>query len=68
MTGHHTTLSGTDWGIDEMLEKINACYERLQKLNIQATRENMEILTQTLYDLQDVFKELEGEKSAADTE
>ena len=51
-----------------MLEKINACYERLQKLNIQATRENMEILTQTLYDLQDVFKELEGEKSAADTE
>lgn len=51
-----------------MLEKINACYERLQKLNIQATRENMEILTQTLYDLQDVFKELEGAKNAADTE
>ena len=61
-------MYGTDWGIDEMLEKINACYERLQKQNIQATRENMEILTQTLYDLQDVFKELEGAKNAADTE
>ena len=47
-----------------MKEKINACYERLQKLAIQPTKNNMEILLQTLYDLQEVYRELEGTENA----
>ncbi len=51
-------------------EKIDACYERLQGLQIVATRPNLEILTQTLYDLQDVYNELKrkGTDHAADHE
>ena len=47
-----------------MKEKINACYERLQQLNIAPTKGNMEILLQTLYDLKSVYEELskEGER------
>ena len=43
----------------EMLEKINACYERLQTLGITPTLDNMEKLLQTLYDLRDVYNEIE---------
>ena len=41
-----------------MKEKIRACFERLQTLEIAPTRSNMETLLQTLYDLQGVYQEL----------
>ena len=44
-----------------MKEKIEACFNRLQDLDIQPTLSNMEKLTQTLYDLMDVYKELGGD-------
>lgn len=45
-----------------MLEKIEACFERLQGLEIKPTLTNMETLVQTLYDLREVYNELkEGE-------
>lgn len=42
-----------------MKEKLKACYERLQKLDVLPTRSNMEALLQTLYDLQEVYQGLE---------
>jgi len=53
-----------------LAEKIDACYARIQSLEIVATRKNLEILTQTLYDLQDVYNELKrkGADDAADHE
>ena len=49
-----------------MTEKLEACFERLQRLDIKPTRSNMEILLQTLYDLQEVYQELkEREKNAS---
>ena len=42
-----------------MKEKLNACYERLQTLDMPMTRGNMETLLQTLYDIQEVYQELE---------
>lgn len=47
-----------------MKEKINECYKRLQMLSIAPTRGNMEILLQTLYDLQLVYKALEESENA----
>ena len=44
-----------------MKEKIAACFERLQGLDIQPTLPNMEKLVQTLYDLRDVYEKLGGE-------
>lgn len=41
-----------------MKEKIEACFDRLQKLDIKPTLTNMESLIQTLYDLRDVYNEL----------
>ena len=41
-----------------MKEKIRACFERLQTLEMLPTRSNMETLLQTLYDLQEVYQEL----------
>ena len=41
-----------------MLEKLEACFDRLQSLNITPTLGNMEKLVQTLYDLRDVYNEL----------
>ena len=46
-----------------MLEKLERCYERLQKLNILPTKDNMEALLQTLYDIRDVYNELKEEKA-----
>ena len=58
--------------VTDMKEKLKACYERLQKLDIQPTRGNMETLLQTLYDLQEVYQELErmeaDGRTAADPE
>lgn len=45
--------------MNEVLEKINACFERLQTLDITPTLNNMEKLVQTLYDLRDVYNEIE---------
>ena len=43
-----------------MIEKLKAVFERLQVLDIKPTKRNMENLLQCLYDLQDVYNELEG--------
>ena len=55
-----------------MREKLEACFERLQHLNIMQTQDNMEMLLQTLYDLKSVYNELkEGgnhDGPAADSE
>ena len=56
-----------DWVID-MDEILNNCYVRLQTLKIEPTRENMEILLLTLYDLQKVYKQLKGECNNVGTE
>lgn len=42
-----------------MKEKIEMCFNRLQGLNIKPTLDNLEALTQTLYDLREVYNELE---------
>ena len=42
-----------------MKEKIEAAYNRLQQLEIQPTLPNMEKLLQSLYDLREVYQELE---------
>lgn len=46
-----------------MKEKIEACFERLQSLDIAPTLSNMEKLLKSLYDLREVYQELctEGE-------
>lgn len=44
-----------------MKEKLDACYQRIQTLEIVPTKGNMEKLLQTLYDLEEVFKELSKE-------
>jgi len=56
-----------------MKEKIKMCFDRLQDLQIKPTLGNMEILVQTLYDLRDVYNELDKEgdgngRTTADTE
>ena len=53
-----------------MRETIEACYTRLQTLNIQPTKTNMEKLLQTLYDLKEVYDEMgeEDERNQADPE
>ena len=42
-----------------MKDKLLDCYERLQSLEIQPTLSNMEKLIQTLYDIREVYQELE---------
>lgn len=41
-----------------MKEKIEACFMRMQQLDLKPTEHNMEILLQTLYDLKDVYNKL----------
>ena len=41
-----------------MKEKLEAIFERLQSLDIKATKDNMEKLLQTLYDLQDIYRRI----------
>lgn len=49
-----------------MKEKIANCFERLQSLEIQPTVSNMEKLLQTLYDLRDIYKQMEVDEQNAD--
>lgn len=55
-----------------MREKIEACFKRLQTLSILPTRDNMEKLLQTLYDLEEVYNKLKEDdvdgRPAADPE
>jgi hypothetical protein len=44
--------------MNEDFKKIERCFERLQRLEIKPTLENMETLLQTLYDLRDVYNDL----------
>lgn len=53
--------------MESMKEKLTACFDRLQTLDIAPTLGNMEKLVQTLYDLQEVYREL-TEKEAKDNE
>lgn len=46
-----------------MKEKLEACFERLQRLDIKPTQNNMEILLQTLYDLRDIYNEIGGDNN-----
>ena len=59
-------------GVLSMREKLEACFKRLQNLDIQPTLPNMEKLVQTLYDLRDVYesleKEAEDDRNTADSE
>ena len=38
-----------------MKEKLSACFDRLQSLDIKPTLGNMEKLVQTLYDLREIY-------------
>ena len=42
-----------------MKEKMEKCYRRLQTLDIKSTKNNMETLLQCLYDMKDIYDELE---------
>lgn len=48
----------------EMKAKLDACFDRLQKLNIRPTLPNMEALVQVLYDLRDVYEAIDKEGEA----
>ena len=51
-----------------MKEKIEACFTRLQGLEIKPTVENMEILLQTLYDLREIYNSMkDGEDVGRET-
>ena len=52
-----------------MKEKLDRCYKRLQELDILPTKSNMEKLLQTLYDLKEIYEELnkEGENVGRQT-
>jgi len=47
-----------------MKEKLSAIYDRLQDLDLKPTKHNMETLLQTLYDLQEIYRELNREEQA----
>lgn len=51
-----------------MKEKIEKCFDRLQNLQIRPTLANMEILVQTLYDLREIYNELEENDGRAETD
>ena len=46
-----------------MKEKLKACFEKLQGLDIQPTLGNMETLVQVLYWLREVYQELEEDEN-----
>ena len=55
--------------MEKILKKLEACFNRLQNLQIKPTLGNMEILVQTEYDLRDVYeklKESEGKNNGAE--
>ena len=47
----------------EKTEKIEACFNRLQTLDIKPTLMNMETLVQTLYDLRDVYNSIKEDNT-----
>lgn len=49
-----------------MKEKLNEIYKRLQRLNIQTTKENMELLLQCMYDLKSVYDEMTAKEAETD--
>lgn len=49
-------------------ELLKACYDRLQGLELSPTVSNMETLLQTLYDLREVYRSLEGAETDGRTE
>ena len=51
-----------------MKEKIEACFNRLQTLDIKPTLTNMETLVQTLYDLKDIYNSLKGDSENVGTD
>lgn len=55
--------------MNENISKLATCFDRLQNLSIKPTRDNMEILLQTLYDLQEVYNALkEAEDGRPETD
>lgn len=42
-----------------MKEKLEACFSRLQEMDIKPTLHNMELMLQTLYDLREIYQMLE---------
>ena len=54
--------------MDVIREKLNTVFERLQTLDIQPTKRNMEKLLQCLYDMQEINKRLEGAMNAGTAE
>lgn len=44
--------------MNDILQKLDNSFDRLQNLQIKPTQQNMEILLQTLYDLRDIYNEL----------
>lgn len=51
-----------------MKGKLEACFNRLQTLEIQPTLANMEKLVQTLYDLRELYNELEENDGRTETD
>lgn len=51
-----------------MKEKLEACFDRLQTLEIQPTLANMEKLVQTLYDLRELYNKLEEDDGRTETD
>lgn len=50
-------------------EKVDVCFQRLQRLEIKTTEANLELLLQTLYDLRAVYNELKkGDKDERQTD
>lgn len=54
--------------MDDILNKLNFCYDRLQSIQIAPTVTNMEKLLQSLYDIRDVYNKLkEGAENGSES-
>ena len=45
----------------DIKKKLEECFNRLQTLDIQPTENNMEKLLQTLYDMKEIYREIDKE-------